>query len=67
MHGNYYTFLVLDLARQRAAEAEAERLAHLGHVPPPRAQRIRRLIARVALFVARAADDELAQALSATH
>jgi hypothetical protein len=63
MHA-YYTFLALDIARQRSAEAEAERLASLGRPAPSRFTTIRRGIARVALAVARAADDELQVSLS---
>jgi hypothetical protein len=63
MHA-YYTFLALDIARQRAAEAEAARLASLGRPAPTRITVIRRAVARLALAVARAADDELRVSLS---
>jgi hypothetical protein len=63
MHA-YYTFLALDIARQRSAEAEAVRLASLGRPAPSRFTIVRRVIARVALAVARAADDELQVSLS---
>lgn len=60
MHsGYYYTFIALDLARQRALEADAERLASLTHPGEPRTAGIRRAIARVAVAIARAADDEI--------
>jgi hypothetical protein len=56
MHSSY-VFLALDIARERAAEADAERLARLSHPSEPLSDRVRRSIARVALAVARAADD----------
>lgn len=55
---NYYVFLALDLARQRAAEADERRLAALAEPGEPRAAGLRRAIARIALAVARAADAE---------
>jgi hypothetical protein len=58
MHA-YYTFLALDIARERAAEADAIRLARLGESEASRTSAIRRRIARVALAVARAADHDL--------
>ena len=63
MHA-YYTFLALDLARQRAAEAEAARLARLGRPAPSRGTLLRRAIARVAIAIARAADGDLQVCLS---
>lgn len=57
MHSSY-VFLALDIARERAAEADAQRLASLAHPSEPATGRVRRLIAHVALAVARAADDE---------
>ena len=63
----YYTFIALELARERAAEANAQRLAALSHPAEPRTAGIRRLIARIALAVARAADDEAGRAPLATH
>jgi len=54
---NYYAFLALDLANRRAAEADAQRLAALAHRAEPRTAALRRAIARVALAVARAADE----------
>ena len=59
MH-SYYTFIALELARERAAEADRERLAALA----PRSTEVgfvRRAVARVAVAVARAADERLAQ------
>jgi hypothetical protein len=64
MHA-YYTFLALDIARQRSAEAEAERLALLGRPAPTRASIVRRAVARVAIAVARAADRDLRVSYSA--
>ncbi|MEO5941594.1 MAG: hypothetical protein ABIQ76_11975 [Candidatus Limnocylindrales bacterium] len=55
---NYYAFIALELARERTAEASAQRLANLAHPGEPRTAGIRRAIARVALAIARAADDE---------
>ena len=55
MH-TYYAFLALDLASERAAEADAQRLAALGRRREARPSAVRRLIARAALAIARAAD-----------
>jgi hypothetical protein len=63
----YYTFIALELARERAAEANAQRLAALAHPGEPRTAGIRRVIARVALAIARAADDEVGRVPLATH
>jgi hypothetical protein len=63
----YYTFIALELARERAAEANAQRLAALSHPAEPRTPGFRRLIARIALAVARAADDEAGRAPLPTH
>jgi len=61
-----YLFLALDLARERADEANRERLAALGH--PARPGRIRRFVARTAIAVARAADERVvARTQVATH
>ena len=62
----YYAFIALDLARERAAEANAQRLAHLARPVEARPSRIRRAIARLALAVARAADEEIVRAPLAT-
>jgi len=59
---NFYVFLALDLAEQRAAEARAERLAALAHTSEPRTGGLRRAIARTAIAVARAADAEAVRA-----
>ena len=64
---NYYAFIAVDLARERTAEANAERLAALAHPGESRPGLVRRAIARVALAVARAADDEVARSPLATH
>jgi hypothetical protein len=66
MHA-YYTFLALDLARERAAEADAQRLAALAHRGESRPGVVRRAIARIAIAVARAADDEVGRAPLVTH
>ena len=63
MHA-YYTFLALDIARQRAAEAEAARLASLGRPAPSRMTVLRRGVARIAVAIARAADRDLRVSLS---
>ena len=63
----YYTFIALELARERAAEANAQRLASLSHPGEPPTARIRRAIARVALAIARAADEEVGRAPLASH
>ncbi len=68
MHlSNYYALIALDLARERAAEADAQRLAAFAHPGEPRTAGLRRAIARVALAVARAADDEVGRVPLATH
>jgi hypothetical protein len=57
MH-SHYTFLALDLARERAAEADRYRLAALAHSDEPkRVGPIRRFVARTAVAIARAADE----------
>jgi len=58
MH-SYYTFIALDIAQRRAAEADAWRLASLAHPPASRTLGVRRLVARFALAIARAADEDL--------
>lgn len=58
MH-QYYMFVALQLAQDRVAEANAQRLATLAHPGEARTAGIRRIVARVALAVARAADDEV--------
>ena len=63
MHA-YYTYLALDLANERAAEANAARLASLAHPRPSRITTLRRAIARIAVAVARAADEDLRVSLS---
>ena len=63
----YYAFLALELANERAREAEAQRLAARAHTVEPRTAGLRRTIARFALAVARAADDEVARLPVVTH
>ena len=63
----YYAFLALDVARERAAEADAQRRAALAHAGEVRSSTIRRAIARVALAVARAADAETVRSPLATN
>ena len=58
MHA-YYTFVALDLARERAAEADAYRLAALARRRDPKIGLVRRLVAKAAFAVARAADDRV--------
>jgi len=65
MH-SFYTFIALELARERAAEADRERLAALAH-PRSEVGIVRRAVARVAVAVARAADDRLTQGELAVH
>ena len=57
MHA-YYTFLALDIARERTEEARAMHLAALAH-REAQPSAIRRAIARVALAIARAADENV--------
>lgn len=55
---NPYTFLALDLARERAAEADRHRLAALARADRPRRVGVvRRVVARMAVAIARAADE----------
>jgi hypothetical protein len=63
----YYAFLALELANEYAREAEAQRLAARARPVEPRTSGIRRTIARFALAVARAADDEVASLPLATR
>ena len=64
---NYYAFVALDLARQRAEEARSARLAALAEPGEPRIAGLRRTVARIALAVARAADDQVGQVPLASH
>ena len=66
MH-THYVFLALEVARERAAEADAPRLAGLAHPSEPIGVRVRRSIARAALAVARVADDEVRPVSLTTH
>ena len=65
MH-SFYTFIALDLARERAAEADRERLGALAH-PRNEVGIVRRAVARVAVAIARAADERLTQGELAVH
>jgi hypothetical protein len=53
---NHYFMLALDTARERTAEADRYRLVALSRRGAPQAGPARRLIARAAIAVARAAD-----------
>jgi hypothetical protein len=64
---SYYAFIALDLAREKAAEAEAQRLAALGRPVTARSLGVRRAIARFALAIAHAADDDLGRAALSTR
>ena len=66
MH-SYYTMIALDLARERAAEAERERLAALAHPRSTDVGIVRRTVARVAVAVARAADERVTRGELAVH
>jgi hypothetical protein len=66
MH-SYYTFIALDLARERAAEADRHRLAALAHPSDDQVGLVRRIVARVAVAVARAADERLVRGELAIH
>ena len=66
MH-SYYTFIALDLARERAAEADNERLAALAHHRSTEVGLVRRTVARLAVAVARAADERLTRGELAVH
>jgi hypothetical protein len=57
MFNAYYTYLALDLAAQREAEAAQYRLAAAARAERHDVSRFRRLVARAAVAVARAADD----------
>jgi hypothetical protein len=67
MNAPFFALLALDLARERAAEANAQRLAHRSQALDLRPSRVRRVVARVALAVARAADSEIVNAPLATR
>ena len=56
MH-THYTFLALDLAERRSAEADRYRLAAQARGQRHEVSRIRRLVARAAVAIARAADE----------
>ena len=55
---SYYTIIALELARERAAEANAQRL--FTHPGEPRTAWLRRAVARIALAVRRAAHERAA-------
>jgi hypothetical protein len=56
MHSQFL-FLALDLARERSVDADRQRLAARGRTIPTGPGRFRRLVARTAVAVARAADE----------
>ena len=56
---SYYLFLALDIARQRSAEADRARMAALAHAGHSDVGPLRRLVARTAIAIARAADDRM--------
>lgn len=66
MH-SFYTVLALDLARERAAEADAQRLAALSRAGRTDVGLVRRAVARIAFAIARAADDRVGQVSLTTH
>jgi hypothetical protein len=66
MH-SYYTFIAFDLARERAAEADRHRLAALANRGSAEVGVVRRIVARVAVAVARAADERLIRGEVAVH
>lgn len=57
MHYSHYLLLALDTARDRAAEADRHRLAAIARGDRPAAGTARRLVARVAVAIARLADE----------
>jgi hypothetical protein len=61
MNTNHYLFFALDTARERAAEADRYRLAARARAAaaglPPHVNPVRRVVARVAVAVARVADE----------
>jgi hypothetical protein len=64
----YFALIALDLARERAAEADRHRLAALARrSAPQRVGIVRRFVARAAVAVARAADERLVQGELAVH
>ncbi len=67
MQSSHYLWLALELARERAAEADAHRLAASVRHPSSRGLTIRRVIARFALYVARTADAEVGQVVLSTR
>jgi hypothetical protein len=66
MH-SFYTVIALDLARERAAEADAQRLAALARVGLNEVGTVRRVVARVAFAIARAADAQVGRASLTTN
>jgi hypothetical protein len=65
MH-SFYTIVALDLARERTAEADAYRLAALSRAGSTDVGIVRRIVARVAFAIARAADEQVDQRVSLT-
>jgi|1186.fasta_scaffold787378_3 hypothetical protein len=63
MHSQFL-FLALDLARERSADADRQRLATRGRLVSSGPGRFRRLVARTAIAVARSADEATLQRTS---
>ena len=66
MH-SFYTVMALDLARERAAEADAYRLAALSRAGTTDVGFVRRAVARIAFAIARAADEQVGRVSLSTH
>ena len=71
MHMNHYLFLALDTARERTAEADRHRLAAEARAAQtgldPRVNSVRRAVARVAVAVARVADEAALRPAMRSH
>ena len=66
MH-SFYTVVALDLARERTAEADADRLAALSQAGRTDVGPVRRVVARLAFAIARAADERVGRASLTAH
>jgi len=66
MH-SHYLFIALDTARARAAEADRFRLAAQARSSTPQVNRLRRAVARLAVAVARTADERALQTSAPAH
>jgi hypothetical protein len=64
---SHYLFIALDTARQRADEADRERLAARSRVAVSRVNPVRRAVARVAVAVARVADEGSVRPAAQAH